>query len=176
MERLKKLFKEVQQEVRSIGIPISRNVYGPVVNTRTRARLGCCRAEKKPLAQTTYTIEISATVLDAPDHDIKEIIAHELLHTCRDCMNHGKKWKEYAALLERAYGYKITRTRSYESLGLKAPEQRETDYRYRLVCTGCGAEILRKRRCKVVENPGSYRCGKCGGTLKISTKNTTSCR
>lgn len=177
-DRLAELFGQVVKELTSIGIPISSRIRGPVINSRARARFGCCKAEKKTAMPTVYTIEISRKTLAAPENKIKEIIAHELLHTCKGCMNHGKKWKEYASHLRRAFGYDITRTTTSESLGLEeTPALRTgTDYRYRLVCQGCGAEILRNKRCKVVENPGNYRCGKCGGSLKLSAKNTTSCR
>ena len=38
---------------------------------------------------------------------------------------------------------------------------------YRIVCRECGMEIIRRRRCKLVENTDRYRCGKCGGKLEI---------
>ncbi len=177
-ERLDELFEEVLRELRTLGIPVSSHVRGPVINTRAKARFGCCRAEKKPMGPAIYTVEISERALAAPEKNIKEIIAHELLHTCKGCMNHGKKWKEYAALLHRYLGYDISRTTSYESLGLEAPEQRRQmeEYRYRIVCRNCGGIILRKRRCSLTENTHLYRCGKCGGNLEFQAKNTTSCR
>ena len=177
-ERLKELFIQVVIEIRNLGIPISSRIRGPVINSRARARFGCCKAEKKTDMPTVYTIEISRKTLAAPENKIREIIAHELLHTCRGCMNHGRKWKDYTSLLRQALGYDITRTTTAESLGLEEmPVHRSSGtYKYRLVCQGCGAEILRQKRCKVVENPGKYRCGKCGGLLKLSAKNTTSCR
>ena len=181
MVRLEELFKEVTEEVRGVGIPVSARIVGPVINTRAKARFGCCKAGKKTIGPVSYTIEISSAVLAADEKFIKEIIAHELLHTCKGCMNHGKKWKQYTETLHAAYGYNITRTSTYESLGLERPESASSSgqpqgYKYRLVCQNCGGEILRKKMCKVVANPGNYRCGKCGGHLKLESKNTTSCR
>ena len=177
-ERLKNLFDEVVREAVSLGIPISRNIHGPVINTRAKARFGCCKANKKTIGPVSYTIEISERVLAAGEKNIKEIIAHELLHTCRGCMNHGKKWKEYAEVFRKGCGYKITRTTSYESLGLEVPAgtRQSEPYKYVLVCQKCGGKIMRRRRCSLVEKPHLYRCGKCGGNLELQAKNTTSCR
>ena len=74
-ERLKKLFDEVVREAVSLGIPISRNIHGPVINTRAKARFGCCKANKKTMGPVSYTIEISERVLAAGEKNIKEIIA-----------------------------------------------------------------------------------------------------
>lgn len=177
-ERLQELFEEVVREAESLGIPISRHISGPVINTRAKARFGCCKAQKKAIGPVSYTIEISEKALAASEKNIKEIIAHELLHTCKGCMNHGKKWKEYTGVFRRGCGYEIKRTTSYETLGLEEPARtRQTEpYKYVLICQKCGGKILRKRRCRLTENPHLYRCGKCGGTLELQVKNTTSCR
>lgn len=168
--RLKELFEQVRKEAESIEIPISRNIAEIKINTRAKARFGCCRQQNKPLSGKTYVIEISERVLCSEEKNIRQIIAHELLHTCKGCMNHGDKWKTYAQAMNNTWGYNITRTSSYEKLGLQPPERRNptaAEYKYVLECQQCGAKILRKKRCKVVENPQHYRCGKCGGSLKL---------
>ena len=169
-EKLNKLFMQVMQEAQSIGVPISRNISAIKINRRAKSRLGCCRQEKKPFGAGSYTIEISERVLAADEKIIRQIIAHELLHTCRGCMNHADTWKKYAEAMNRSFGYNIKRTSSGEELGLEPAERKireDEEYRYILICQQCGAEIKRKKRCKVVDNPAHYRCGKCGGTLKL---------
>ena len=176
INKLGKIFAEVVQQIRSIGIPISNNLDGPVINRRARTRFGCCKVHREDLGKTVYKIEISDYMLCAEEKYIKEVIAHELLHTCKGCLNHGKKWKEYAALLNKHFGYNISRVSSYQSMGL--PLQRDSESRvarYILVCQKCGGEIHRIRRSKLTDNPENYRCGKCGGELKLITQSTTSC-
>ena len=168
--RLAELFNEVIREAISIGIPIGMDIRGPVVNKRAKTRFGCCKAEKIFPGTVQYTIEISERILTAPEKNIKEIIAHELLHTCRGCMNHGKKWKTYAEKFGNAFGYKITRTSTDTSFGLSVTKAEAAPPRYMLVSSRCGREYLRRRRSRVVEHPEQYRCGKCGGHLKLSQK------
>ena len=168
LERLTQLFNQVMDEAQNIGIPISRNIYGPIINTRAKARFGCCIVENKVPGNTWYTIEISAHTLEAPEKSIKEIIAHELLHTCKGCMNHGKIWKIYAERFNESYGYNITRTSSAEILGLEETGKNIPPAKYILVCSKCGKQFPRKRRSKAVQSPEKYRCGKCGGQLKSS--------
>ena len=47
-----------------------------------------------------------------------QTLAHEVLHTCPGCRNHGALWKEYAARMNGAYGYAISRTGTCEALGV----------------------------------------------------------
>jgi len=169
-QRLEELFKEVIKEAENIGIPIARTLAPLKINTRAKARFGCCRLEKKPFGRSEYHIEISEKTLYSSEKNIKQIIAHELLHTCPDCMNHGERWKVYASAMNKVYGYNITRTSTDEKLGLRPEDStgiREQSYKYTLICQKCSAKIRRKRMCKVVENPDRYRCGKCGGKLKL---------
>ena len=38
--------------------------------------------------------------------------------------------------------------------------------RYIIKCEGCGQEIVRQRKSKLVDKPQLFRCGKCDGRLK----------
>ena len=71
-----------------------------------------------------------------------QTLAHEVLHTCPGCRNHGALWKEYAARMNGAYGYAISRTGTCEALGVADVRP----VRYRLVCERCGQEFCRSRR------------------------------
>ena len=53
-----------------------------------------------------------------------------------------------------------------EKLGLENPGSRES-IKYRIVCTKCGQEYPRRRKCSLTEHPERYSCGKCGGKLEI---------
>lgn len=163
-----KLLKEVLTEAETLHIPHSERINRHVIiNERAKSRFGCCRR-----IGAEYVIEIAATVLLCEDKVIKQILAHEILHTCDGCYNHSPLWKLYAIKMNQEYGYNIQRTCSGEELGI--PEEyiskRERQVNFRLKCTACGAVFERQRNSKLVSSPHLYRC-KCGGTLKRLDEN-----
>ena len=159
-----KLLHQVIQEAKTIGIPVSSRISPQVIiNGRAKSRFGCCR-RKNTLGGSEYTIEIGRQMMEAGEVAIRTILSHELIHTCRGCQNHGKLWKQYAREMEKGYGYRLSRTSSYEELGLKE-ESRERRYKYVVRCKSCGKEILRQRESALTRNPKHYRC-RCGGGLE----------
>lgn len=150
------LLRRVMAQAAALGIPYSRQTDPHVVvNDRAVRRFGCCRCR-----EGTYTIEVARRVAEGPESSCLETLAHELLHTCQGCRDHGKKWKEYAGQMSRAYGYHIARTSTGEELGVE--EAREP--RYLLRCAACGREFKRYRASFMTEHPERYRC-RCGGAL-----------
>ena len=105
----------------------------------------------------------TAALLEAEERACMQTLAHEVLHTCPGCRNHGALWKEYAARMNGAYGYAISRTGTCEALGVADVRP----VRYRLVCERCGQEFCRSRRSPLVDHPERYRC-RCGGVLRRS--------
>lgn len=166
--RIKEIYEETFLELKNIGIPVSENVEELRINKRPQKRLGRCLREVKK-GKEIFVIEISEKTLSLSLKDIKEVMAHELIHTCKQCMNHGEKWKTYAKQVNRAYGYNISRLKKFDETG-------DEEYKYAVECMRCGAVIKRKRMCPLIKEPRNYRCGKCGGKLKKCEKSTTSCR
>ena len=164
--KIKTIYEECRAEQRSVGIPCPENITTIKINSRAKSRFGSCRVVKSLGRIKYYEIELSAELFKSCDKDIKAVLHHEMIHTCRGCMNHGARWKEYAARLNARYGYNIQRTTSYESLGLERPEKKE-NVKYIIVCENCGMKIERKRKCRLVTETNNYRCGKCGGKLKL---------
>lgn len=149
----------VTDKALSLGIPVSRFIDPEVrINSRAKKRFGCCKR-----TSSGYIIEISERLLSSDEKTCLETLAHEVIHTCRGCQNHQKKWKEYAALLGEALGLDIERTGSPDKLGLSL-EELEKEARYALICEGCGLIIKRTRRSRLIEHPEHYRC-RCGGRL-----------
>lgn len=148
------------QELRALNIPISPHILPSVaINKRAKRRLGCC----KRLGER-FTIEVSATLLtDEPR--LRQTLAHELLHTCPGCQNHGERWKAYAAIVNAAWGMEISR--------LAPPNEdeparlRHDAVKYLLTCERCGKQFPRTRMCPPVQHPERYRCP-CGGRLRRS--------
>lgn len=158
------LLQEVIQQAKALGIPVS-DAIAPVVriNCRATGRFGACFINRKA---GTFQIELSDVLLTASRKACCQTLAHEVLHTCYGCQNHKKRWQHYAKLMNRAYGYEITRTGSAERLGVA--EKRVV--RYLVACTSCGAQTPRARRSRLVEHPEEYRCAKCGGRLTVKKK------
>ena len=101
------LLREVTAQAVALGIPVSQKVEPHVViNTRAATRFGCCIFDGKT---GCFRIEVARRVAEGPEMSCRETLAHELLHTCYGCQNHGARWKEYAQRMNNAYGYHIRR-------------------------------------------------------------------
>lgn len=166
VERLEALLAETVKELRNCDIPIYSGLIIIKANHRAKSRFGCCRKMNKGIGRHYFEIEISARLAEVEDQKIKEVIAHELLHTCRGCQNHGQQWKSHAQRANQKLGYNITTTTRYEYFDLSKPKMSEIN-KYKIVCQNCGTTTYRKRQCKLVKYPQNYRCIKCGGTLKV---------
>lgn len=168
IEYINALFKTVLAEARELGIPVSPNIKEEIIiNRRARSRFGCCKKIRKG-SQEFFEIELSCRLMDCQEQAIKQTLAHEVLHTCPDCHNHGAPWKTYAKRMNETYGYQIKRTDTAEHLGIPEEAQRKRTplkEKYILVCKNCGSRIARTRMSNVIKYPGRYRC-KCGGKLE----------
>lgn len=159
-QELNKILQDIISECRAIKLPVSNYIEPEVlINKRAKKRFGACKK-----TSNGFIIEISEFILDADLEHIKTILAHEVLHTCRGCQNHGKKWKIMTRAMNAAYGYNITTTTSYEKMGLDKPKQ-QNQYKYMIQCQSCGKIIYRQRKSNLITHTGNYRC-KCGGFLK----------
>lgn len=156
MNQFDLLLQTVLEEARALQIPVSGRIDPHVqINRRAVTRFGCCICQG-----TDYRIQLTEGLLQAPEASCRETLAHEVLHTCPGCRNHGTLWKEYARQMNCAYGYHISRTSCGEVLGVAITKP----VRHLLVCQRCGQEFPRSRATKLTQHPERYRC-KCGGTL-----------
>ncbi|WP_130870146.1 SprT-like domain-containing protein [Intestinimonas massiliensis (ex Afouda et al. 2020)] len=157
MDRFDKLLVQVLEQARSLGIPVSDRIDPHVkINRRAVTRFGCCIRQK----DGSFTIELTHRLLEGTDRACLQTLAHEVLHTCSACRNHGSLWRSYAGRMNAAFGYAISRTGTCGELGV--PDTRPV--RHLVVCTRCGQEFPRAKASPLVLHPERYRC-KCGGTL-----------
>lgn len=159
------ILQEVITEAKNINIPLG-NIYPVVkISTRTTKRLGQCSKKGN-----NYFIQVSSFAITEDKKAVRETLAHEILHTCYNCMNHGELWKMYANKMNKKYGYNITRTKTIEtaaSMGVIKPIQNH-NVTYTIKCQGsCGQVIHRHRKSKLTQYPYLYKCGKCGGKLVL---------
>lgn len=100
---LEKIARECEAELRKINIPLGRIVE--VIVYRDKYVFG-------RLAKTWgdgFILYIPNAYRN-PKYKLEEIktaICHQMLHSVRDCMNHGKTWEEYARKADREYGVHI---------------------------------------------------------------------
>ena len=157
MDRFDKLLAQVLEQARSVGVPVSDHIDPHVkINRRAVTRFGCCTRQK----DGSFTIELTHRLLEAADPACLQTLAHEALHTCPGCRNHGALWRSYAGRMNAAFGYAISRTGTCGELGV--PDLRPV--RHLVVRTRCGQEFPRTKASPLVLHPERYRC-KCGGTL-----------
>lgn len=158
------LLQDIIAEAKTLNIPIGNIDPIVTINTRATKRLGQCskRGEK-------YYIQISSFIITEDKKALKETLAHEVLHTAYGCMNHGETWKKYANIMNRKYGYDITRTKNIASLGTLGIIKPVTNHltNYTIKCQGCGQVIHRHRKSKLITHTHLYRCGKCKGKLVL---------
>ena len=163
MRNLYNVAKICMSQLDSIGVPYHKAYFE--VNSRAVKRWGQCSYR-----DCKYIIQISSVLLDERNSEqgLKQVIIHELLHTCPNCMNHGKEWKKWADKCNKCLGYDVSRTDSAESLGVVHDDIKDSKPYYLVVCKKCGKRFVYYRRGKVVNNPGMFRCGKCMGNLELS--------
>lgn len=130
------------------------------VNTRAKRRFGLCSKTRSG----EYEIEINHQLLNTDEITVMNTIIHEILHTCEGCMNHGRLWTSYVNKMNRVYGYNITKTSSYEKMGLEKPKPK---YLIKCKSESCAMEIPRYKKSKTVTQIHKYACPKCRGKLKV---------
>lgn len=166
--QLNNILKEVIKQAELIGLDLGQ--INPIVDiSRAKSWFGQCKGY---IGKNQYQIRISKYHLNSDINAVKETIAHEICHASMTCRNHDKEWKRRADKMNRAYGYHIQRVAGYynnsetNKLEKKIMSVPKNESKYVLKCTCCGKEYHRDRMSNVVKNPSSYRCGKCGETLK----------
>jgi len=160
MSRYNKLLQEVILEAKQLNIPISQNIDpNVIINTRAKRFGRCSRKADK------FIIELSSIFEKAEDKMAKQTLAHEILHTCPDCLNHQTQWKSHVSKMNRAYGYNIERTNSCQNIGVERDISKNA--KYTIECQKCHTKSYKDRISGVIRNPEKYHC-KCGGRLVVS--------
>lgn len=98
---------------------------------------------------------------------IKNTILHEIIHCFPNCNNHGTEFKKYANYINEKLGYDISRVgnkkEDYEKSNIEYTEK--VNFKYKVICEKCNQTFYRQRLMKNLTK--KYRCGICGGRLKI---------
>lgn len=99
---LRRMTHMYTEEMRKIGIPV-QDVCAVELNGGTRA-LGVCNMCRKNLTgEIVYKIGFSKGLLDCKFETVAQVVIHELIHTCKGCMNHGVRFKAYALIASKHF-------------------------------------------------------------------------
>ena len=159
---LQELFHRAIKEVKDAGIPVNEESIAPTcrINTRAKSFWGRCHYTSR---SKSYWIEVVEELLTVEEIDIMNTLIHEVLHTCKDCMNHGPTWKRYADIVNKKYGYNVKRATSTEE---KSIIKTDDDFKYVLECQNCGKKVRRHKMSNAISHPERYKCVACGGKFK----------
>lgn len=141
-EKLIRLSKESIRELEDIGLGkmIPKNLNF-TINYKAKKRLGQC-CDKRDINISSWLLEVGL------DHDIKNTIIHEILHTFKDTIGHKAKWQYYAGYVNNRTNYNITRTTNVNEIYERANKIRPTQtrhYKWKIVCKKCGKTFYRQR-------------------------------
>lgn len=111
---LNSLLNDVINDAINIGFPVQNNLQRHVyVDKRQYDRVGACYRYKFP---EKYEIHLSENTTKAKTHEIKNIIAHEVLHANFLTMEHNNFWHLYCNRMNEKLGYKIKVKYSWDEL------------------------------------------------------------
>ncbi|XME04451.1 SprT-like domain-containing protein (plasmid) [Lachnospiraceae bacterium C1.1] len=160
MKNFEELKEECLFEIDSLGIKPGV-ISSWMINSRAKTRWGLCKKK----SDGSFEIQIAKRLIEDDNiskNACKETIIHEILHTCKDAMNHTGKWRIYAEKMNLAFGYNIKRTTSGIEKGVENYVAASMPPKYIFICKGCGAVIYRKKESKFTRNYRQYGCRRCG--------------
>ena len=108
-----------------------------------------------------YVLKISSIFEELPDEEtfrkrLTSCVAHEIIHTLKGCMNHGKNFKARCDAFNKMFpGYDLQRCTSSAKYGIVRPVR---EYKWTLKCEDCGKEWNFRRLPKYRTN---YKCPYC---------------
>ncbi len=114
MDSLNCILYTVIDDAISVGFPVpdtlERTIY---IDKRQYDRVAACYRYRWP---EKYEIHLSEDTLKASDSEIKNIIAHEVIHASFLTMTHNLFWEMYRKLMQEQYGYNIKIKYSWQEL------------------------------------------------------------
>lgn len=106
MLELNKMLNDIINDAISIGFPVSPSLERKIhIDQNRYDRVGACyRYTTYP---ERYEIHLSAMTIKAKENELRNIIAHEVLHSCFLSMEHNNIWTLYKNLMNAKLGYNI---------------------------------------------------------------------
>lgn len=163
---LQRVYEEVLEDMDAIEIPYNKPDCVSL-NTRSNKTWGVTHKKQGGI----YTIDINSLLCESKNWEdaLYETLAHELCHTCDDCMNHGDIWWKWVGLFNSCYGTNIKQASTASDKGI--PDSvASMNNKYQAECPNCGT--LRggwSRECKLVKDikAGYCTCNRCGSKVYL---------
>ena len=114
MRDLQRLLNKCTEKLNAISIPIGFVYY---IQFARLSHLGDCHEEYENMFKIRISSFFDNDRIDISD--LKAVICHELLHTCKDCDEHNEQWREYARFADETYHYNIMEFREKSELRIK---------------------------------------------------------
>lgn len=148
MHDLKRIAAECIKEMKTASIPIKDNEILDIKSGDING-FGLCIDDGH---YKNFTIIIRNDLIQdiCPLTDLKQIIIHELIHTCPRCGSHGKTWRKYALIMNKKYGYPLLEGKDDDSIFHK-----EKPVLHRYICPKCGTRYDSR------SESGDHRCPFC---------------
>lgn len=131
MHNLQKITEACIAEMKTANIPIRDDKIVAIKSEDMDDYYGVCEYD----GNYNFTIIIDKRLLQdkCPLKELKEIIIHELLHTCSRCLSHSKTWRKYAKIMSDIYGYTLLDCKDDDSIF-----NPEMPILHRYKCPKCG--------------------------------------
>ena len=132
MHDLEQTATECIEELKACNIPIREEKIVEIRSEKMDFNYGVCEYD----GNYNFTILIDGRLLrdECPLNELKEVVIHELLHTCSRCLSHSNTWRRYAKIMNDEYGYSLLDCKDDDSIF--HPEM-PILHRYR--CPKCGS-------------------------------------
>ena len=132
MHDLQQISKECINEMKKANIPIRDEKIIEIKSELLDEEYGFCEYD----GSYNFDIVIDERLLrdECPLKELKEVVIHELLHTCPRCLSHSNTWRKYAKIMNDVYGYTLLDCKDDDSIF--HPEM-PILHRYR--CPKCGS-------------------------------------
>lgn len=167
-----RIFEQLMEDFMKAGIPLKKENIDPKLQySRSLTRLGQCNRKIDPRTKKErYTIILSQHAMK-DENQIRNTLAHELIHTLPRCMNHGKTFHKYGNLVEEKLGIAIDAKATKEESKNSGIEDAYVEHaNYKMVCQGCGYEFYRQKMSPlirtIVNTPERVTCKNCGKHFK----------
>ena len=123
-----------------------------------------------------YRLDVSETIfnnfnnIEDMKYRLTSTLIYELVHTCPNCYNHGKEFKNHCRIINNKTKYNIWTTTNLNNCeGFNWVEYKKlkeakikSKIRYQVTCPCCGKHLgtyVRKSKC--IQFPQFFRCGYC---------------
>lgn len=102
-KNLQTILEECTVRLKELGIPISDRIR--IEWVREYIEFAICKKEKD-----CFLIQISdqCKQIQISTDDLRDMIIHQMLHTCDGCDTHSQKWVDYAKQVDAAFHYQVS--------------------------------------------------------------------